>query len=467
MNGKHISKLGFEKKAIKLALDAAHTREDAGVSSAEILQELQAVQADPAAYLRGGVYAELAAELSTQQGVKRAQQAADLRPSALPYRVWGEDLIDPGAHAQMDVAMRLPVSRAGALMPDAHVGYGLPIGGVLATENAVIPYGVGVDIGCSMMLSVLPVHPDELRTDEAKALLMKHTRFGAGVAFEKRDRLDHAVLHEDTWKEQPLLKHLHPKATEQIGTSGSGNHFVEFGTLTLHQPDLDLEAGTYLAVLSHSGSRGFGAQVAGHFTALAQKRWPTLDRAAQKLAWLPLDSHEGQAYWQAMNLAGRYALANHDLIHRRLARALNVTPGAQVSNSHNLAWKQRVNGEELIVHRKGATPAEAGRLGLIPGSMADPGYVVRGRGNAQALDSASHGAGRQLGRKAAANTLAKKDVQAYLKDKGITLIGGGIDEAPQAYKRIQDVMARQDDLIDIVAEFRPRVVRMDTGSEDV
>jgi tRNA-splicing ligase RtcB len=318
-----------------------------------------------------------------------------------------------------------------------------------------------------MMLSVLPVHPDELGTDEAKALLMKHTRFGAGVAFEKRDRLDHAVLHEDTWKEQPLLKHLHPKATEQIGTSGSGNHFVEFGTLTLHQPDLDLEAGTYLAVLSHSGSRGFGAQVAGHFTALAQKRWPTLDRAAQKLAWLPLDSHEGQAYWQAMNLAGRYALANHDLIHRRLARALNVTPGAQVSNSHNLAWKQRVNGEELIVHRKGATPAEAGRLGLIPGSMADPGYVVRGRGNAQALDSASHGAGRQLGRKAAANTLAKKDVQAYLKDKGITLIGGGIDEAPQAYKRIQDVMARQDDLIDIVAEFRPRVVRMDTGSEDV
>ncbi|GHF71368.1 RtcB family protein [Deinococcus ficus] len=467
MNGKHISKLGFEKKAIKLALDAAHTREDAGVSSAEILQELQAVQADPAAYLRGGVYAELAAELSTQQGVKRAQQAADLRPSALPYRVWGEDLIDPGAHAQMDVAMRLPVSRAGALMPDAHVGYGLPIGGVLATENAVIPYGVGVDIGCSMMLSVLPVHPDELGTDEAKTLLMKHTRFGAGVAFEKRDRLDHAVLHEDTWKEQPLLKHLHPKATEQIGTSGSGNHFVEFGTLTLHQPDLDLEAGTYLAVLSHSGSRGFGAQVAGHFTALAQKRWPTLDRAAQKLAWLPLDSHEGQAYWQAMNLAGRYALANHDLIHRRLARALNVTPGAQVSNSHNLAWKQRVNGEELIVHRKGATPAEAGRLGLIPGSMADPGYVVRGRGNAQALDSASHGAGRQLGRKAAANTLAKKDVQAYLKDKGITLIGGGIDEAPQAYKRIQDVMARQDDLIDIVAEFRPRVVRMDTGSEDV
>ena len=144
-----------------------------------------------------------------------------------------------------------------------------------------------------------------------------------------------------------------------------------------------------------------------------------------------------------------------------------MRPLVQVQNSHNLAWKQQVGGRELIVHRKGATPAEAGRLGLIPGSMADPGYLVRGRGNVGALQSASHGAGRQLGRKAAERTLAKKDVQAYLKDRGITLIGGGIDEAPQAYKRIEDVIARQRDLVDIVGEFRPRVVRMDTGHEDV
>lgn len=472
MNGKHITKLGFQGPAIGLALSAAQRREAAGLGRQDILDELSAVQASPQAYAAGGVYADLAAHLLSRQSAMQAQAAAELRAAPLPYGVWGAELIDQGARDQMDVAMRLPIARAGALMPDAHVGYGLPIGGVLATEDAVIPYGVGVDIGCSMMLSVLPLAPGGLSTEEAKALLLRHTRFGAGVGFEKRDRQDHPVLHESTWREQPLLRHLFDKAEAQIGSSGSGNHFVEFGTFTLPERDPELgegglDMGEYLAVLSHSGSRGFGAQVAGHFTGVAQKRWPALDKSAQKLAWLPLGSDDGQAYWQAMNLAGRYALANHDLIHARLARALGVRPLLRVQNSHNLAWKQQVEGRELIVHRKGATPAEAGRLGLIPGSMADPAFLVRGRGHAQALDSASHGAGRQLGRKAAERTLAKKDVQNYLRERGVTLIGGGIDEAPQAYKRIEDVLARQRDLVDMVGEFRPRVVRMDTGSEDV
>ncbi|MFT2721814.1 RtcB family protein [Deinococcus sp. A31D244] len=467
MNGKHLVKLGLEKKAIALAQTAATQRETAGLTRDDILSELRAVQATPAAYTAGGVYAPLAAELLAQQAIIDARKGSDLRAQPLPYPTWGADLIDPGAHRQMDVAMRLPVSRAGALMPDAHVGYGLPIGGVLATENAVIPYGVGVDIGCSMMLSILPIQPGALRTEEATTLLLKHTRFGAGVAFEKRDRQDHEVLHENTWQEQPLLQHLFEKAATQIGTSGSGNHFAEFGTLTLPQSDLGLDAGQYLALLTHSGSRGFGAQVAGHFTALAERHHPTLAPEAKKLAWLPLDHEDGQAYWQAMNLAGRYALANHHLIHARLARALNVTPLTQISNSHNLAWKQNVNGQELIVHRKGATPAAPGQLGLIPGSMADPGFVIRGLGHEGALQSASHGAGRQLGRKAAIGALAKKNVQAYLTGRGVTLIGGGIDEAPQAYKRIEDVIARQEDLVNVVASFQPRVVRMDSGSEDI
>ena len=469
MNGKHLIKLGFEKEAVGLALKAAATREGAGLARADILHELSAVQAAPQDYAGGGVYAPLAQMLLAQAAAGQVRAASALRAAPLPYAVWGADLIEPGARAQMDVAMRLPVSRAGAMMPDAHVGYGLPIGGVLAAENAVIPYGVGVDIGCSMMLSVLPMPPGALKVAEASDLLLRHTRFGAGVGFEKRERQDHAVLHEATWEEQPLLRHLFAKAESQIGTSGSGNHFVEFGTLSLAQPDpeLGLEAGEYLAVLSHSGSRGFGAQVAGHFTALAGRLHPGIDKVAQKLAWLPLDGEEGQAYWQAMNLAGRYALANHDLIHARLARALGVAPLAQASNSHNLAWKEVVDGQELIVHRKGATPAAKGQLGLIPGSMADPGYLVRGRGHAPALASASHGAGRQLGRRAAQSALNKKDVQAYLAGRGVTLIGGGIDEAPQAYKRIEEVIARQTDLVDVLAEFRPRVVRMDTGSEDV
>ncbi len=467
MNGKHITKLGFERKAIALALTAATIREKAGLSREDILNELKAVFADPSAYLNGGLYAELAAEVSTQNALAESKKGAALNENPLPYGIWGANLIDLGALRQMDVAMRLPITRAGALMPDAHVGYGLPIGGVLATENAVIPYGVGVDIGCSMMLSILPMSPDALGTDETKALLMKHTRFGAGVGFDKREREDHEVLHEDTWENQAILGHLHEKAVAQVGSSGSGNHFVEFGTVTLSDADLGLEAGRYLAVLSHSGSRGFGAQVATHFTNLAQRLHENLDPAAKKLAWLTMDSEEGQDYWEAMNLAGRYALANHELIHARLARALGEKTPVQVRNSHNLAWKQMVNGKELIVHRKGATPADAGQLGLIPGSMADPGYIVRGLGKPEALASASHGAGRQLGRKAAINSLSKKEVQKYLTDKGITLIGGGIDEAPQAYKRIGDVIAEQTDLVKVIGQFMPRVVRMDTGGEDI
>ncbi|AZI42937.1 RtcB family protein [Deinococcus psychrotolerans] len=466
MNGKYITKLGFTNKSIGLALAAAQLREAAGLERSAILDELSKVKADPAGF-QSGVYADLVRELLTQQAHTDLHAADALRSAALPYAQFGAALIDQGARDQMNVAMRLPITRAGALMPDAHVGYGLPIGGVLAAENAVIPYGVGVDIGCSMRLSVFAVPADTLKTAEALALLQKHTRFGAGVSFERRERIGHDVLDEAVWDDQPILRRLHDKAADQIGSSGSGNHFAEFGSFTLGQSELGLDAGTYLALLTHSGSRGFGAQVAGHFTKLAESLHPTLHPSAKKLAWLSLDSEEGQAYWQAMNLAGRYALANHEQIHARIAKALGQTPALSAHNSHNLAWKEQVGGSELIVHRKGATPAAAGQLGLIPGSMADPGYLVRGKGHAPSLASASHGAGRQLGRKAAQNTLSKSEVSAYLKDKGVTLLGGGIDEAPQAYKRIQDVIAAQSELVDVLGEFRPKVVRMDSGSEDI
>ena len=466
MNGKHISGLGLKGAEIGLALKAAELRETAGLERDDILSELRGVQQNPGEYI-GGVYGELAQSLLARQAKDELHAADALREQALSYKVYGSDLIEPGALAQMNTAMRLPISRAGALMPDAHVGYGLPIGGVLATEGAVIPYGVGVDIGCSMRLSVYPLAPGKLDSRGAVALLQKHTRFGAGVGWDKRERLDHEVLDDADWDALPLLRHLYDKATSQLGTSGSGNHFAEFGTFTLEAPQLGLEAGEYLALLTHSGSRGFGAQVAGHFTNLAERLHPTLDPSAKKLAWLALDSEEGQNYWTAMNLAGRYALANHEQIHQRLARALDTEVVLEVANSHNLAWKQMVDGRELIVHRKGATPAAAGQLGLIPGSMADPAYLVRGKGEHDALESASHGAGRQLGRKAAERAIAKKDVQAYLEARGVTLIGGGIDEAPQAYKRVEQVIAAQTELVEVLGQFQPKVVRMDSGSEDI
>jgi tRNA-splicing ligase RtcB (3'-phosphate/5'-hydroxy nucleic acid ligase) len=469
MNGKHIAKLGLIGADIGLALEAATLREHAGLGRDEILTELAGVQANPAEYKEyaGGVYAALAASLLKRQAKDELYAQDALRPQALSYRVWGGELIEAGALAQMNTAMRLPISRAGALMPDAHVGYGLPIGGVLATEGAVIPYGVGVDIGCSMRLSVYPVSPATLDARGAVALLQKHTRFGAGVGWDKRERLDHEVLDDAAWDALPLLRHLHDKAVSQLGTSGSGNHFAEFGTFTIGTQQGSLEAGSYLALLTHSGSRGFGAQVAGHFTRLAESLHPTLDPSAKKLAWLGMNSQEGQDYWTAMTLAGDYALANHEQIHARIAGALGETPALSVCNSHNLAWKQQVGGQELIVHRKGATPAAAGQLGLIPGSMADPAYLVRGKGETSALESASHGAGRQLGRKAAEKAIAKADWKAYLAERGVTLLGGGIDEAPQAYKRVEQVIAAQTDLVEVLGQFQPQVVRMDSGSEDI
>ena len=186
------------------------------------------------------------------------------------------------------------------------------------------------------------------------------------------------------------------RAWSQLGTSGSGNHFVEFGTLTLEHPDLGLEAGTHLALLSHSGSRGTGAGVADHYSRLAQARHPELPHELQRLAWLDLESEEGQEYWHAMELMGRYAAASHYLIHRSIARFLGVEVRLDIENHHNFAWKERHGDREVIVHRKGATPAGPGVLGIIPGSMGTPGYVVRGRGRTEALASASHGAGRRM-----------------------------------------------------------------------
>ena len=182
----------------------------------------------------------------------------EIRETPLPYGVWGEAQVDANSRAQMDAAMRLPISVAGALMPDAHVGYGLPIGGVLATEGAVIPYAVGVDIACRMRLSIFPVSPILLKQKEGqfKKALLEQTRFGSGSKWGKNEHAQHEVLDDAAWLESKFLGSLLNKAYEQLGTSGSGNHFVEWGgfSLTENDDELGLKAGEYLALVSHSGS---------------------------------------------------------------------------------------------------------------------------------------------------------------------------------------------------------------------
>lgn len=387
-----------------------------------------------------------------------------------PWRRWGTD-IDDQSIAQMERACQLPVTVAGALMPDAHVGYGLPIGGVLGVRGAVIPYAVGVDIACRMKLTVLDIEAAALEKDHERKRLAKaierETRFGVGAAFERAQ--EHDVMDRD-WSVSPVTGHYKDKARSQLGTSGSGNHFVEFGTLTVTQPlpghgrNPELGPGTYLALLSHSGSRGTGAAVCDRYSKLAMQLHPELSKELRQLAWLDLDSQEGREYWDAMNLMGEYASANHAVIHRNIARHLGAEVLAGVENHHNFAWKERhvVGGveEELVVHRKGATPADKGALGVIPGSMATPGFVVRGKGSAAAMNSASHGAGRTMSRTKAREKYRWGAIRGDLEAKGITVLSAGADEVPYAYKDIHAVMAQQEDLVEVLAQFDPKIVKM-------
>jgi tRNA-splicing ligase RtcB len=390
------------------------------------------------------------------------------RPEPAPWAVWGKGL-EPGSVQQMATAAELPVAVRGALMPDAHQGYGLPIGGVLATENAVIPYAVGVDIACRMRLSIFDLeNPQESFAgpvrDRLRAALESETRFGIGSHFKGRQRREHPVLDAD-WKVTPTTLRMKDTAWSQLGTSGSGNHFVEFGLLTLNAPVLGLAPGQYLSLLSHSGSRGTGANVAAHYSALAKRLNPGLPDRLKNLAWLGLDTEEGQQYWTAMNLMGEYAAANHERIHHHVASALGFDVLAVVENHHNFAWKEEHDGRELIVHRKGATPAGQGVLGVIPGTMADPAFLVQGRGEEGSLRSASHGAGRRMSRTEARKRFRWEDARPLLAERGVELISGDLDEVPMAYKDIHRVMAAQSDLVETLGSFLPRLVKMAPAGE--
>jgi tRNA-splicing ligase RtcB len=385
------------------------------------------------------------------------------------YACWGSD-IDQPAHDQMRAASTLPIAIAAALMPDAHVGYGLPIGGVLATRDAVIPYAVGVDIACRVMVSIFDLPPDVLqqREDHYKGIIERNTLFGVGKGFAQGTRADHQVMDEE-WGISPVTASMKDKAWEQLGTSGSGNHFVEFGEFEAGPNDRGIPAGRYLAVVSHSGSRGTGAAVCNHYSAIAAGLHPNPPKEQAHLAWLPLsgpNSDAGREYWAAMELMGKYASANHHIIHSKIARSVGAPLLYQVENHHNFAWKESHAGiGEVIVHRKGATPAGMGVLGYIPGTMAAPGYLVEGKGEPRSLDSASHGAGRRMSRTKAAKEESWHRLNAYLADRGVTLMSAGLDESPIAYKNIDEVMAAQADLVRTLGKFTPRLVKMAPAGE--
>jgi tRNA-splicing ligase RtcB len=445
---------------MRIAKAALATAAAAGFGKQDLRVAVRELVDNPRAYTEHVHFGALAQALLSDA----AEQARFVpRAEPAPYKKWGKNL-DEASVDQMRNACALPVSVAGALMPDAHVGYGLPIGGVLATKNAVIPFAVGVDIACRMKMTVLdlPVGALTGQTDRLTKALENETQFGVGASF--RARRSHDVLDEN-WRVSPITAQHKDKAWSQLGTSGSGNHFVEYGTLDVFGEGLPLPAGTYLALLSHSGSRGTGAAVADHYSKLAMKLHRELPKELLRLAWLDLDSEEGQEYWAAMELMGKYAAANHACIHHHIAKALGAKVLLDVENHHNFAWKEVHHGERVIVHRKGATPAGEGVIGIVPGSMASPGFIVRGKGHPQSLNSASHGAGRQMSRTQAMKTFTWSQTKKLLAERGVTVLSAGLDEVPMAYKNIEEVMAAQSDLVETLARFDPKLVKMAPAGE--
>ena len=459
---KELSKLGYTNnvaRSLAIELVAKHCKHH---TQEEIIRLLQDIAQSPEKHKEDTIWGKLAEVLAP---TKVETTTYELRESPLPYTIYGKDHIDQLSISQMEMAMRLPFTLSGALMPDGCAGYGLPIGGVLATtDDVVIPYAVGKDIACRMSLTILDAGIDFIEKNHDKAIeaLQNNTAFGFDAILPFKQY--HPLLDKSEFRDIPLLHDLRSKAVRQFGSSGKGNHFVDICEVILNDGNaLGISGGNYVGILSHSGSRGMGASIAEHFTTIA-KETCRLPRQAGPFAWLNLNTQAGQEYWRCMEIAGEYSAANHECIHTNVAKALRLKPLTTISNHHNFAWRETLpDGKEVIVHRKGATPAHLGELGLIPGSMATPGFIVTGKGCEQSLYSASHGAGRTMSRQDARNTFSRYAMKKFLAERDVTLIGGTTEEAPLAYKDIEQVMAAQSELVNIEGKIIPRIVRM---SED-
>lgn len=457
---KELSKIGYTDNQARALVVQTMSKYYKHENTAVLLQLLKDIRLQPEQYLQDAILGKIARTFITEEKTC-SFRSYELLQETGALHTFGAKYIEASARQQMEVAMSLPISLQGAMMPDAHAGYGLPIGGVLATQNAVVPYAVGVDIGCRMALSIVDAEATYVKrfVYQLKQALKTYTHFGTDGHLEFAQ--EHEILDDPRFQATALLRKLHGKAVLQLGSSGSGNHFVEFGVISL-QPDnaVGLPAGDYTALLSHSGSRGLGANIAMEYTRIAMDQCK-LPASARSLAWLDLDSEAGQEYWMGMELAGDYARACHERIHHNLLGALDLKPLAQVSHHHNYAWKETLaDGTPAVVHRKGATPAHKGTLGIIPGSMTTAAYLVEGLGNERALQSASHGAGRAMSRKRAKENMTVSELKKMLASADVSLIGGSVEENPRAYKDIEEIIAAQSELVTVQGRFMPKIVRM-------
>lgn len=391
-----------------------------------------------------------------------------MKLKASPNTVFGDlgTLISWDAYNQLQTALKLPVATRGAIMPDGHYGYALPIGGVVELANSISPQFVGGDIGCMMHMTILDVDVATFERDRVRFAndLVASTCFGNPKFRGDFKSGKHDIMLDSRWNSMSELKSLKSRAEFDLGTSGAGNHFADLMVIKFRRP-VEINGHQYrirdeaVVLLTHSGSRGSGAAIAKKFSKYAKDYTSKIARGIpSSYEWLSLDDELGQKYLTAMQLMGDWALANHEVIHNRFMKLAGLRSRGRVWNRHNFAW---VDGEKNVIHRKGATPSDRYELGIIPASSGSDSHLVMGLGNESALNSSSHGAGRFVSR-----TQAKKDHDAvahakHMSDLDILTYGLDKDESSQAYKPIEDVIGAQENvLIQTVATMSPRVVIM-------
>ncbi len=376
----------------------------------------------------------------------------------IPIKLWLDD-IEEGALQQAKNLANFPFSfRHIAIMPDAHFGYGMPIGGVLATEKVIIPNAVGVDIGCGMCC--MPTSLTDLDTDTLKTLLGgMRSQIPVGFKHHRKPQDTSSMPQPPPEKSLPIVEREYKSGLRQLGTLGGGNHFIE----------IQKGSDGHIWVMIHSGSRNIGYQVAHHYNKLATKlniKWKTDIPKQWQLAYLPLSSKQGQQYYAEMEYCVRFAKANRHHMLQRVQDILQtfcspISFGTPINIAHNYAAEETHFNQKVMIHRKGATRALNGEVGIIPGSQGTESYIVRGRGNSESFTSCSHGAGRKLGRKQAKKKLDLQREISRLTKRGI-LHGirsrKDLDEAAGAYKDITQVMAQQEDLIEVLLTLTPLAV---------
>lgn len=394
--------------------------------------------------------------------------------------VWGEH--DEATLNQIKRCAQDEVVAGAALMADGHKGYSMPIGGVVAYRNAISPSGVGYDISCGNKAVRTNLRADDIQPEIEKIMdeVAKTIAFGVGQGNNGKAR-DHELFDDPAWKDLPFLRPLRQLAQEQLGSVGSGNHYV----------DLFRDEKGWVWIGVHFGSRGFGHRTASGFLNLAAGR--AFDDKApgehmdQPPTVFSLATDLGQAYWQAMTLAGRYAYAGRDFVVEQVRQILGAKITDSVHNHHNYAWREKHNGEELIVVRKGATPAWPGQRSFIGGSMGDISVIIEGVESEEAklaLHSTVHGAGRIMSRNQAAGKfrwtkvngkrvrevksrgqISREMMLQWLKREGVVLRGGGTDESPHVYRRLPEVLAAQGSTIEVLHTLRPLIVVMAGANE--